>query len=361
MKKEIAHFDVEYLQILDEKGNCDEKLMPKLSNAEIKKLYELMCLTREFDDKAVKLQRQGRIGTYASVKGQEACQIGSAVLFGKEDLLFPAFREHGVYLTRGMPAEMLLQYWGGQEEGMKIPKEVNVFTVSIPVGSHPLHAAGVGMAFKYQKKKAVAAAYFGDGATSEGDCLEAMNFAGDFKIPVIFFCQNNQYAISVPVKEQTGAATLAQKAIAFGFEGIEIDGNDVFAVYKATKDAIEKARSGKGPTFIECYTYRMSDHTTSDDSAKYRSEKEVKKWEEKDPIKRLEIFMQKKKICEKSYFDKVKKDCEKKIEIAVKKYEEMKETPAEEIFNYMYSKLTPELEEQKEQMLSTIENAKGAE
>ncbi|MBI2452209.1 pyruvate dehydrogenase (acetyl-transferring) E1 component subunit alpha [Candidatus Pacearchaeota archaeon] len=356
MEKTIANFSVKYLQILDEKGNCDEKQKPKLPNEEIKKIYELLILTRVFDEKALNLQRQGRLGTYASVKGQEACQIGSAILLQAQDYIFPAFREHGVFLTLGIRPSVLFQYWGGDERGMQMPKNVNILPVSIPVGSHPIHAVGAAMAFNYLNKKSIAITYFGDGATSEGDFHEAMNFAGVFKAPVIFICQNNQFAISFPVKEQTAAETLAQKAIAYGFEGIRIDGNDIFAVYQATKKAIEKARAGKGPTFVECFTYRMGDHTTSDDSIRYRSEKEVKLWEKKDPIERLKNYMLKNKIAEKNYFLQVRQKAEKLINDEVEIYEKIPVAAPDEIFNYVYASLTDELKEQLDDFKKEIQN-----
>lgn len=348
MEKVIEKFSVKYLQILNENGSCDDNLKPSLTNKEIKKMYELMILTRAFDEKALKLQRQGRLGTFASIKGQEACQIPSAIQFLKEDLVVPAFREHGLYITLGLPIEMLFQSWSGDERGMKMPDKVNILPISIPVGSHPLHAVGAAMAFKLQKKKSVAITFFGDGATSEGDFHEAMNFAGVYKAPVVFFCQNNQFAISTPIKEQTASSTLAQKAIAYGFEGIQVDGNDVFAVYKATKDALQKARNGKGPTFIECFTYRMADHTTSDDASKYRKDSEVKKWEIKDPILRLKKYMIKKNIFSEQFELETKRNAEQKVEEAVKKAEAIPKEKAEEMFNYTYEKLTPELKEQKE-------------
>lgn len=330
--------------------------MPKLSSAEIKKMYEVMILAREFDSKAVNLQRQGRLGTYASVKGQEACQIGSAILLEKNDLAVPAFREHGLFLILGVEPVKLYQYWGGDERGMNL--DVNILPAAIPVGSHLSHAVGAAIAFKYQKKKSIAITYFGDGATSEGEFHEAMNFAGVQKAPVVFICQNNQYAISVPVKEQTAAKTLAQKAIAYGFEGIQVDGNDVFAVYKVTKEAIEKARAGKGPTFIECFTYRLGDHTTSDDASKYRNEKEVKEWEKKDPILRLERYMIKRKIANESYFKSTKSKAEKTINKAVKDYEALPLAKPEEIFNYVYASLTDELKEQQKEFKEEMKDKK---
>jgi pyruvate dehydrogenase E1 component alpha subunit len=338
---------VKYLQVLDESGRVDDKLMPKISKDVVKKIYEMMVLTRAFDEKALKLQRQGRMGTYAPVKGQEA-HVAGAFAMGKEDFVFPAFRENGVYLARGVPPEQIYQYWYGDERGSCVPPASNMFPVSITVGAHPLHAVGYAMAMQKLKKKSVAITYFGDGATSEGDCLEAMNFAGVYGVPCVFVCQNNQWAISLPVSQQTKAETLAQKAIAFGFEGVRVDGNDVFAVYKAVGEAIEKARKGGGPTFIECLTYRMADHTTSDEAKRYRKETEVNKWEKKDPILRLRNYINSKKLGDENYFKKVLGDATKTVDLAVTKYEGVPMYKPEEIFNYMYEELTPDLKEQQE-------------
>ena len=358
MEKVLETFKVKYLQILNEKGIIDKKLMPKLTNSQIKSMYEFMILTRVFDEKALKLQRQGRIGTYAPTKGQEACQIGSAFALKKDDFVFPAFRENGVYMYLGYPIHMLYQYWGGDERGMNIPKNINIAPVSITVGAHPPHAVGMAYSFKYKKKKSAVLTYFGDGATSEGDFHTALNFAGVLKTPSVFICNNNQYAISVPVKEQTASSTLAQKAIAYGFEGIKVDGNDIFAVYYATKKALEKARSGKGPTLIELETYRLGDHTTSDDAKKYRAEKEVKKHSLKDPILRLEKYMFKNKLLNKKSQEDILKKSQEKVEQAVKKYESLQKQNPEDIFNYTYDKLPLYLEEQKQELLDYLKEHK---
>ena len=353
VSKVLDKFEVKYLQILDENGKADERLMPKISPDLIKKMYEFMVLTRVFDTKAIKLQRQGRIGTYAPVFGQEA-QVASALAAEKEDFIFPAFRENGVYLVRGMPPEMLYHYWAGDERGSAVPKETGMFSISITVGAHLPHAVGYAMANKILKKKGAVLTYFGDGATSEGDFHEAMNFAGVYKSPIVFICQNNQWAISLPVSQQTSAETIAQKAIAYGFEGIKVDGNDVFAVYKVVQEALKKAKEGKGPTLIECLTYRLADHTTSDDAKKYRKESEVEEWKKKDPILRLKKYMIKKKM----FSDKYEKDflvkVEKQTDLAVQKFESSPSYKPEEIFNYMYKELTPDLKEQQSAMLEEI-------
>jgi len=349
----VAKFEVKKVSILDEDGRADEKIMPKLSDKQIKDFYEWMVLTRVYDDKAVKLQRQGRIGTYPSMLGQEATIIGSGLAFDKKDWIFPSFRETSIYFIRGVEMSQLFQAWGGDGRGLSLPRSANMFPIAIPVGTQTLHAVGAAMAAKLKGDKIAVATFFGDGATSEGDVTEALNFAGVYKSPVVFINQNNQWAISVPRKRQTAAETLAQKAIAAGFEGIQVDGNDVFAVYKVVKYALEKARKGNGPTFIECVTYRMNNHTTSDDALKYRDEKEVKLWEKRDPIDRLVKYMKKKKIFTEDYRKKVLEKAMKMVEDAVAKYESMPPQKIEDIFAFTYEKLTPDLEEQKQDLLDS--------
>lgn len=344
----LANFRVERLEILNVNGDADKRLMPRLTNKQIKEMYEKMFLTRVFDEKALSLQRQGRLGTFAPNKGQEASQIGSAYALNKEDFCFPAFRENGVYLSRGMPIDLLFLYWMGDERGMKIPENVNMFTVAIPVSTQILHAVGYAWACKIKNKKEVTLTYFGDGATSKGDFHEAMNFAGVFKLPIVFICQNNQYAISLPVKQQTASKTIAQKAFAYGFNGIQVDGNDVFAVYKAVKEAVENARNGKGPTLIECFTYRLGDHTTSDDAKKYRDENELQEWMKKDPLLRLERYMIKKKIANLNYFKQIENKTKKLIDDAVKKAESYPKQSINEMFDYVYDKKDARLNEQLE-------------
>jgi len=339
-------FEVKYLQILDETGKADEKLMPKLSKEQILRMYELMVEGRIFDDILFKLQREGRVLTFAPGKGQEAAQVGSVLAMEKDDWIAPAFRENTAFIALGMPMDVIIQYWGGDERGNKMPDGINSLPVAIPVGGHITHAVGMAWAFKLQKKKSTMVCFFGDGASSKGDFYEGLNMAGVFKAPLVAICQNNQWAISVPVKQQTAAETLAQKAIAFGFEGIKVDGNDVFAMYKATKDALEKVKAGKGPVLIEAYTYRLSDHTTADDAGKYRDPQEVEEWKKKDPIDRLKKYMAKRKIWNENDEKKLLKSAKERVEAAVKAFEEMPEPKREDMFKYVFEKPTAQMEEQ---------------
>ncbi len=333
MIRTLQKFEIQRIEILNEKGEADKKLLPKMSEKQIIEMYRWMYITREFDAKAVALQRTGRLGTYASMLGQEATIIGSAYALRKQDWIFPSFRYSGGMILRGIPMDKLYSFWGGDERGAKPPENVNVFPLCITVGEQPLHATGFAWGLKLKKQNAVVLTDFGDGATSTGDLNEALNFAGVFQAPVIFLCQNNQYAISIPVEKQTAAKTLAQKAIAAGIKGIQVDGNDIFAVYKATQDAIIDALKGK-PTFIEAHTYRISDHTTSDDSTKYRSEKEVKEWQQKDPLQRVKLYMEKKKIWNTKKEEQLKNEIEIMIDKAAKSYEAIPRAPREDIFKY---------------------------
>jgi pyruvate dehydrogenase E1 component alpha subunit len=226
--------------------------------------------------------------------------------------------------------------------------------VSIPVGSQTLHAVGAAWGTKLKGDKVVAIVYFGDGATSEGDFHEAMNFAGVFKTPTIFFCQNNQYAISVPRAIQTASKTLAQKAIAYGFDGIQVDGNDLFAVIVATREAAEKARSGGGPTFIEGVTFRFGPHTTADDPTKYRTEKEIDPWKPLDPMVRLKLYLKEKRLWSEEVEQKMTEEAQKEIDQAVKDAEAMPVPEVDEIFKYVFAEMTPPLKEQLEYLKSTL-------
>lgn len=340
----------EMFQILDEKGQIESVLEPALSDEELKKIYAFMVVSRQTDLKAFVLQRQGRMGTYAPSLGHEACQVGSAFSLKKSDWVFPYFRDLGMYITLGFPLKNYYLYWMGNEEGMRIPDDLNIFTLAIPVGTQLPQAVGAGMAAKIKKDKIGVLCTFSDGATSEGDFHEALNFAGVFKTPNVFVCYNNQYAISLPRAKQTASKTLAQKAIAYGFEGVSVDGNDILAMYTATKEALEKARAGEGPTLIEAYTYRMANHTTSDDASKYRSEEEVKKWEKRDPIERFRIYLNNKGIWNESFERKVQEEAETTVNSAVEEAEKTPSPSIEEIFIYTYKNMTPNLKEQLEEL-----------
>ena len=284
----VARFEIRYSRFLDPKGNALRPL-PDFARdrAELVALYRAMVLARRFDAKAVALQRTGRLGTFASALGQEAVPVGVASAMRTEDLLLPSFREHGAQLWRGVSPVELFLFWGGDERGSDFAEAREDFPVCVPVGTHAPHAVGVALAFKLRREKRVAVCVFGDGATSKGDVAEALNVAGVWHLPVVFVINNNHWAISLPLAQQTAAETLAQKAIAAGIEGEQVDGNDVIAVREATARALAKARAGGGPHLIEALTYRLGDHTTADDASRYRNGPEVSaRWAE-EPIARL--------------------------------------------------------------------------
>ncbi len=341
----------ELVQILREDGTLTEKGVElELKGEELREIYGWMVRGRVFDERALTLQRQGRLGTYAPLSGQEAAQTGSAWALRPEDWLFPSYREHLAQVLHGQPWVQILTYWGGNEEGNRIPEGVNNFTISIPIATQVIHAVGAAWAAKIRGDNVAAIVYFGDGGTSEGDFHEGMNFAGVFQTPTVFFCQNNQYAISAPRERQTRSETIAQKAIAYGFEGVQVDGNDVLAVYRVTKEALDKARGGGGPTLIEAITYRFGHHTTADDWTRYRSEEEVEEWKRKDPLLRMRKYLEGKEIWgeedEKGAWEAAKAE----IAQAVEEYERMPERDVEEIFKYTFAEMPWNLREELEEL-----------
>ncbi len=351
-KELIETFSVERLQILDEEGNCDEPLLPPLDCAQLKEIYEWMVLARTFDEKAFKLQREGRLGTYASILGQEAAQVGSAYALQRSDWMFPAFREPGASFVRGLRLRMIFQYWAGDERGSQIPPGQNDFPITIPVATQIPIAVGVAMAAKARGDPIAVMCYMGDGATSKGDFHEGLNFAGVFAAPIVFVCQNNQWAISVPRSRQSAAKTLAQKALAYGFPGIQVDGNDVLAVYQATHEALTRARAGAGPTLIECGTYRLADHTTADDASRYRSREEVERWRQKDPIERFRKYLQRLGVWNPSYDQTVRSQAKAKVESAVQEEESGPPSDPLDMFRFTYQDLPVHLKEQMDSFLN---------
>lgn len=344
----------ERLEILDVDGGVDQALMPALDAEALRGLYRDMVLMRTFDDKALKLQRQGRMGTWPPIKGQEAVQAGVARAMGEHDWLIPAFREHGVMALRGVPLHLIYAYWAGDERGSCYPEGVRCFPVAVPVGSQWQHGAGVGLSLKLSGEDAVAVTFGGDGSTSEGDFHEALNCAAVFGVKAVFVIQNNQWAISVPLHQQTATATLAQKAHAYGMPGIQVDGNDVLAVYVAAREAIERARRGDGPTLIEAVTYRLGDHTTADDASRYRPEGEVEAWEGRDPIQRLRRHLESAGLWDESQEAGIQEEAHAWVDSQVKAFEEMPPQEPEAIFSSMYAELPPHLVEQMNELRAEV-------
>ncbi|MCC6970148.1 MAG: pyruvate dehydrogenase (acetyl-transferring) E1 component subunit alpha [Phycisphaerales bacterium] len=350
--KTVYTAQIDHLQILDENGVLDEKLAKDtLTDEQVRYLYEFMITCRALDEVAFKLQRSGRMGTYPQNKGQEANAIGSGFAAKKGvDFLVPCYRENAALFLHGLPMHYILLHWMGDERGNQIPEGVNMTPLSIPIGTQMLHATGIAWAFKLRKEARVAITYFGDGATSEGDFHEAMNFASTLQVPCVFYCQNNQWAISVPRENQMNSETVAQKAIAYGMPTIQVDGNDLFAVYKATRDAIERARAGGGPSFIEAVTYRLADHTTADDARRYRDPNEVEAWMAKDPIIRLRKYLEGKGLWNAELQAAHEEKSRAIVAEVIKTAEGIAKPSTDDIFDYTYATLTPNLEAQKKTM-----------
>jgi pyruvate dehydrogenase E1 component alpha subunit len=346
-------FTVEHLSVLDADGNLDSAVEPPIPPEDLQRLYRSMVLARRFDERMLRLQRQGRIGTFAPIKGQEAAQLGSVATLGRTDWMVPSFRETASMLWRGWPMEKLLLFFAGYLEGGQPAPDQHDLPVCIPVGTQLPHAVGLAYAAQYRGDDAVVMVYCGDGATSEGDFHEALNFAGVWHVPVVFVIQNNQWAISIPLKKQTHSRTIAQKALAYGFPGIQVDGNDVLAVYAASHEAVSRARRGEGPTLIECVTYRLGVHTTSDDPTKYRSAEEVASWERKDPLTRFGAYLQKRGLLEPGLEEQV----DQEIAAAVRAFEATAAADPLTMFDHAYAERSAALEEQRTAMQARFERA----
>ncbi len=351
--KTVYQTKIDHLQLLDENGVLDEKLARSgsghtLTDEQVVFLYEQMITGRQLDEIAFKLQRSGRMGTYPQNKGQEAAALGSgfAAIKGK-DFLVPCYRENAALFLHGLPMHYILLHWMGDERGNQIPEGVNMTPLSIPIGTQMLHAAGIAWAYKLRKEDRCVVTYFGDGATSEGDFHEAMNFATTLNVPCVFFCQNNQWAISVPREMQMASETVAQKAIAYGAQAIQVDGNDIFAVYRATKDALDRARAGGGVTLIEALTYRLGDHTTADDARRYRDPAEVEAWQAKDPMIRTRKYLAAKGLWDDAKQAAAEEKAKAIVAEVVKTAEGIDKPTTDDIFDYTYATLNPELELQK--------------
>jgi pyruvate dehydrogenase E1 component alpha subunit len=311
-----------------------------------------MLLGRTFDARLLSLQRQGRIGTFAPITGQEASQLGAVCALRLSDWFVPSFRETAAELWRGRTMESVILSFGGFSEGAKSEEKLNNLPVAVPVASQVLHAVGIGWAINYRQKDDVVMTFFGDGGTSEGDFHEGMNFAAVYQAPVIFVCQNNQWAISVPRSKQTHSKTLAQKALAYDMPGIQVDGNDVLAVYVAATEAVERARSGGGPTMIECVTYRMMMHTTADDPKRYRTEEEVESWKKRDPLPRFQKYLTDKNLLTEENINGLEQEIKDEIQAAVENAEEQMKAGGDplDMFEHTYAELPPNLIAQREEL-----------
>ncbi len=309
-------------------------------------MYRLMVLSREFDRKMLSLQRQGRIGTYPMLEGQEAVQIGSALALAENDFVFPSYREHGVQLARGVPIDVVMSYWRGLPNQDWDVLKYRMGITAVPIASQLPHAVGYSYVTKLRGDDSVAVAYFGDGATSEVDFHSGLNFAGVWRTPTVFICANNLYAISVPYEKQTASATIAQKAVAYGFPGVRVDGMDVLAMYQVTREALDRARRGEGPTLIEAMTYRYGAHATADDARRYRSADEEQTWRKRDPIERLRHFLEKEGRWDEQAGEKVAREVAELVEAAITDIEARPLPPRADAIRHAYHRILPSLIEQ---------------
>lgn len=353
-----AQFDIQYHQYLDQEGRflpeIDPAALPAFVRdpAELLKMYRMMVLVRTFDTKAVNLQRTGKLGTYPPALGHEAAQVGAATALRAEDVIAPVYREIGTQIWRGVRMVEILRYWGGDETGNDFVNTRHDFPWCVPIATQTLHAAGAAMAFQIRNEPRCALAYIGDGGTSEGAFYEAMNVAGVRKLPVIFYVVNNRWAISIPIEQQTAAQTLAQKGIAAGIPGIQVDGNDILAVRDVLEQALARARRGEGPTVVEALTYRLSDHTTADDASRYRPTGEVEQGWTLEPIKRLRNYLQQLNLWDDIQEQAFKAECSAQVEAAVQDYFNSPKAPVSAMFDHLFATLPPRIAEQRDEAVA---------
>ncbi|QFT89206.1 3-methyl-2-oxobutanoate dehydrogenase subunit alpha [Bacillus sp. THAF10] len=349
----LDHFPIH--QIMDNEGNIiDKDYESKITEELGKTMYRHMQRIRMFDKKAVSLQRQGRIGTYAPFEGQEASQVGSALSLGSDDWMFPTYRDHGATMTFGHSLLNILLFWNGRNEGCIPANGKKVFPPGIPIATQLPHAVGAAYAEKRKGTDNVSIVYFGDGATSEGDFHEGLNFASVLGAPVVFFNQNNEYAISVPLTKQMKTKTIAQKGLSYDIPSLRIDGNDIFAVYFYTLKAVERARNGDGPTLIEALTWRYGAHTTADDPTKYRNQTDSEQKRENDPILRLERFMNKNGWLNEEAKDALLQELSKEIDEAIIEMENFPKANPADMFDYVFEKPTWGIQQQKKELLQVL-------
>lgn len=331
-------------RLINPDGTVRDRLPVTLE--EMKSLYADMVEARVYDDKSMAMQRQGRLATYAPFRGQEAAQIGAAAALRPGDWVSGTYRDAALNWKAGYPWKLLILGRTGDERGGQVPEGVNVMPPSITVGGHMIHAVGLAWAERLKGTDRIALTSFGDGATSEGDFHEAMNFAAVYETPTVFLCQNNGWAISYPVEEQTRSETIADKALAYGMPGVRVDGNDVIAVLVAVREAAERAREGEGPSLVEAVTYRLGPHTTADDPGRYRKDDEVAAWEELDPLVRVRRLLERSGAWTESWQQSLETEASNRIEEAVAWAESVPEPEPDDMFKRMFAEPTPNLVEQ---------------
>jgi pyruvate dehydrogenase E1 component subunit alpha len=352
----IGEFSVSRLDILSEDGEVDRDLEPDLTREKLRDMYRAMLLARRVDERMLKLQRQGRIGTFGPCLGQEACVIGPTATLDAKDWFVCSFRELGGRLARGDTVLNALLFYNGFEEGNVLPEGgPPTPPINIIVASQTLHAVGAAYAQKYRGTGAVVLVTLGDGATSQGDFHEALNFASVWQVPVVFFCQNNQWAISQPRSAQTHSKSIAQKAIAYDMPGVQVDGNDVLATYEATRVAIERARAGDGPTLIEGVTYRMGVHTTADDPKRYRDEEELETWKKRDPLTRFQKYLEAGGHIDAAKLEALEEEVKKEIESAITALESRTEFKPDAPFDHVFGTTHQIIEDQRREFLASLE------
>src|SRR5215831_5188606 len=347
--KKVAEFSIPYFQFLDASGSPLAPLPPCAANhAELVKMYRTMVLARAFDVKAVNLQRIGKLGTYPPAVGHEAVQVACGAALREEDCIAPVYREIATQMWRGVRMTDILLYWGGDERGNDFAKAKHDFPWCVPISTQTLHAAGAALAYKIRHEPRIAMAFIGDGGTSEGTFYEAINVAGVQKLPMVMIVINNQWAISVPLSEQTATQTLAQKAIAAGVPGVQIDGNDVLAAREVIGAAVDRARAGEGPTVIEAITYRLGDHTTADDATRYRRADDVKEAWAREPIKRTRALLERSQLWNEQQEEALKKECAQQVEAAVQEFLATPKPSTDAMFDYLFANPPKNLAPQKE-------------
>ncbi len=348
-------FKISHLQILDEQCNLDAEREPDLSTEDLIRLYRSMVLARAVDDRMLKLQRQGRIGTFPLCTGQEAASCGPALAMTPKDWFVGSFRELAGRLLRGEPIENGFLLFNGYEEGNVFQGGERTLPVSIIIAAQALHAVGIAYAMKIRgETDSAVVCFLGDGATSQGDFHEAMNFASVWQVPVVFVCANNHWAISLPREKQTHSQTLAQKAIAYDMPGIQVDGNDALATYQATKDALDRARAGGGPTFIEAVTYRLMMHTTSDDPSRYQLPEQLQAWQARDPLIRFKGYLEAKGIWNDEQEAGLEAEVRQQIDDAVKAFEARNDFKPDAPFDHVFGTKVPRIEEQRTEFLDHL-------
>ncbi|WP_026174255.1 pyruvate dehydrogenase (acetyl-transferring) E1 component subunit alpha [Effusibacillus pohliae] len=338
-------------QVLTPEGELAEDISGRITPDLMIDMYKKMVLVRTFDRKCIILQRQGRLGTYAPFEGQEAAQVGSAMALRAGDWMFPTYRDHAAAIVHGHSLVRVFLYWMGHSDASVCPEDKRILPQCVPIATQMLHAMGAAWASKLKGEQTVSIAYLGDGATSEGDFHEALNFAGVFRAPVLFFCQNNGYAISVPFSRQSASRTIAQRAAAYDIHGVRVDGNDVFAVWLTVQDAVQRARVGGGPALIEAVTFRYGAHTTADDPKKYRDQEVLaQEWRRRDPVDRLRRFLEKQGLWNDEQEAAWQRQVGETIESALAEAEAFPKPQPADMFAHVYAEMPWHIREQQQEL-----------